>query len=351
MAFRIQFAPVVLATLVLACVSPLLAQQKGQWVPGQMGLNAGVTPEPGFTYSNMAINYSASELNDSGGHRVQGVTGTYAFWVDENIFMYIPKFKILGAKFVPMALLNYANGSLVADLLVIPGTNLSGAAGGSGFADMYVQPVGLAWSFKRADINVGYSFIAPTGRYTAGASDNVGSGYWGNFLTTGSTFYITKNKGTSANLFTGWETHGQKTAASTPRGQFSKITPGQAFTMEWGFGQVLPLKKDFTRLLQLGLVGYDQWQVSSNSGNYLIAGIPVPASIVPYYSVHGIGVQSTFILPTKNLALFFKYYDEYSAKARPIGRTFVFGGSWTLRVPKPAPKATQKAWSSSHKQS
>ena len=81
--------------------------------------------------------------------------------------------------------------------------------------------------------------------------------------------------------------------------------------MEWGFGQVLPLKKDFTRLLQLGLVGYDQWQVSSNGGNYLVAGMPVPASRAPYYSVHGIGLQSTFILPTKNLALFFKYYDEY----------------------------------------
>jgi len=33
MAFRIHFVPVVLATLVLGCVSPLLAQQKGQWVP------------------------------------------------------------------------------------------------------------------------------------------------------------------------------------------------------------------------------------------------------------------------------------------------------------------------------
>jgi len=31
----------------------------------------------------------------------------------------------------------------------------------------------------------------------------------------------------------------------------------------------------------------------------------------------------------------FKYYDEYSAKARPQGRKIVFGGSWTLRIPKP----------------
>jgi len=94
-----------------------------------------------------------------------------------------------------------------------------------------------------------------------------------------------------------------------------------------------------SQLAQLGLVGYDQWQVSINGGNYLIAGIPVAASRVPYYSVHGIGVQANYILPAKNLVLFFKYYDEYSAKARPQGRTIVFGGSWTLRIPKvPAAK-------------
>ena len=97
------------------------------------------------------------------------------------------------------------------------------------------------------------------------------------------------------------------------------------------------LEKKFSQLAQLGLVGYDQWQVSNNGGTYLLAGIPVAASKLPYYSVHGIGVQANYILPAKNLSLFFKYYDEYSAKARVKGRTIVFGGSWTLRIPKPPP--------------
>lgn len=79
-------------------------------------------------------------------------------------------------------------------------------------------------------------------------------------------------------------------------------TPGQAFTMEWGLGQALPLKKDMSKLLQLGLVGYDQWQVSSNSG--------IIASQLPYYSVHAIGFQTNFIAPAKGLNLFFKYYGE-----------------------------------------
>jgi hypothetical protein len=335
MSSQIERRVLVLALIILGFASPLLGQQKGQWVPGQYGLNAGAIPEPGITYANMALNYSASRLNDSNGNRIlQNVTGTYSFWVDENIIYYVPNHKFLGGYFMPYVALNYASGELVAEL---NGTNLGTSGGGSGLADTYVQPLNLGWHFKRADFNVGYAFSAPTGRYTAGASNNVGSGYWGNNITSGTTFYITKNKGTSANLFTDWETHGQRKAASIPAGQVSNITPGQAFTMEWGLGQVLPLKKDFSRLLQLGLVGYDQWQVSSNGGTYLVAGLPVAASRLPYYSVHGIGFQSDFILPAKNLAAFFKYYDEYSAKARPQGRTIVFGFSWTLRIPKPVP--------------
>jgi hypothetical protein len=331
---KVRNAILVVACLTVAWITHVQAQQKGQWVPGQFGLNAGEIPDPGVTYANLALNYSASQLNGPNGNRVPGINGTYSFWVDENIFYYVPQHKFLGAYFMPYVALSYASGELVAD---IPGLNLSGGGGGSGFADMYVQPLNLGWHLKRADVVVGYAFTAPTGRYTAGASNNVGSGYWGNNITSGTTFYITKNKGTSVNLATDWEIHGQRKTASIPAGQVSNKTPGQAFTIEWGLGQVLPLKKDFSRLLQLGLVGYDQWQVSSNGGTVIVGGIPVPASLIPYYSVHGIGFQSNFILPKKNLALFFKYYDEYSAKARPQGHTILFGGSWTLKIPKPAP--------------
>jgi hypothetical protein len=329
----------IFACFVLVGTLPLPAQQKGQWAPGQFGLNAGVIPDPGITYGNLAMNYSAGQLNDSNGNKLlQNVSGTYAFWADENIVYYVPSHKILGGYFMPYISVNVANGSLVADIV---GTNLGANGGGGGFADLYVQPINMGWHFaKRVDFNTGYSFVAPTGRYTAGASNNVGSGYWGNDITSGTTLYITKDQGTSANFATDWEIHGSKTVASTPSGQFSKITPGQAFTDEWGIGQVLPLKKDLSQLAQLGLVAYDQWQVTQNGGSYLIGGIPVAASRVPYYSVHGIGGQANYILPAKDFSLFFKYYDEYSAKARVEGRTFVFGGSWTLKIPKskPAPK-------------
>jgi hypothetical protein len=315
--------PGLTACVCLAFATQGTAQQKGQYVPGQFGLNAGTVPAPGFTYENLALNYSASQLNDSKGNPVPGLTGTYAFWVDENIFMYVPKFKFLGGYFAPYVAVNVANGSLVAD---ITGTNLSGTGGGAGLADTWVQPVNLGWHFPRLDANIGYAFVAPTGRYTAGATNNVGSGYWGNHITDAATYYITKNKGTSANIFTDWESHRQKGGTN--------VTPGQAFTMEWGIGQALPLDKKMSKIVQIGLVGYDQWQVSANGGT--IGGTigMIPASSVPYYSAHALGTQANFIALSQTLVLFFKYYGEYSAKAHPLGRTIVFGGSFTLKIPK-----------------
>jgi hypothetical protein len=165
MRIRIKHVTALLACILLAGASSALAQQKGQWVPGQFGLNAGVIPDPGTTYANLALNYSAGQLNDSAGNKISGITGTYGFWSDENILYYVPNHKILGGYFMPYISINVANGSLVAD---IAGTNLSANGGGGGFADLYVQLINIGWHLaKRVDFNVGYAFTAPTGRYTS----------------------------------------------------------------------------------------------------------------------------------------------------------------------------------------
>lgn len=303
----------ILASILLGCALPTWAQQKGQWVPGQSGLNAGIIPDPGFTGANLTISYSATELKNGGGSSIP-VSGAYSFWAIEQIVYYVAPTRVLGGHFAAMALLPLANGSLTAPEFGVNG-------GGEGYADTFVEPAILGWNLKRVDAYLAYGFTAPTGKFSPLASNNVGSGYWGNDFVTGTTVYLTKNKGTSLNLTTDWEIHNEKRGIN--------ITPGQAFTDEWGLGQVLPLKKDFSALLQLGVIGYDQWQVSPNQGL---------TATVPYYSVHAIGIQSNFILPTKGLSLTFKYEPEYRAIARPQGRTIAFGFVWNLRDPKPAAK-------------
>lgn len=122
------------------------------------GLNAGVIPDPGFTYANMPLNYSATRLNDSNGIAFYRMSRepSHSFWVDENIFYFVPKHKVLGGYFMPYIALDYAFGSLVADL-DLASVSLSAADGGSGLADTYVQP---AW---RAPIR---AFAEELGKHT-----------------------------------------------------------------------------------------------------------------------------------------------------------------------------------------
>jgi len=336
MSGKVRFARSIIVILIVGLAGTLHGQQKPQWLPGQIGLNAGILPSPGFSYVNMAVRYNAGRFNGPSGNAIEApnliANGNYTVWADENIIYYVPDLKILGGNLGFMLVLTPVSGNLTADIL--PNlTDLTATAGASGLTDLWVQPFTLGWHLKRADVQVAEAIVAPTGRYNPGASDNVGMGYFGNHLQTGTTYYITKDKGTSANLFTDWEVHGARQGTNA-----TDKTPGQAFSMEWGVGQVLPLKKDFSELLQAGVVGYDQWQVTANSGTAPIPGtnLTVDASLIPYYSVHAIGVHVNYILPTKDLVGFFKYYHEYEAYSHFQGSTIVFGASWTLRIPKPA---------------
>lgn len=324
---------VLICTLALAFLGgrrPIVAQQKPQWMPGQEGLNAGILPSPGFTYANITANYNAGAFNDAKGNSIP-VKGTYKVWAVENVFFWVPNAKVLGGNLGAFVMFpTPATGSLDADITDINFPNLTAAGGGSGLADLWLQPLIIGWHLKRADLQVSDGVMIPTGRYTPGASNNVGTGYFGNHLQTGTTYYITKNKGTSANLFTDWEVHGARQGTNN-----TSKKPGQAFTDEWGLGQVLPLKKNMSQLLQLGGVGYDQWQITDNTGSVPLGPLIVPARFLPYYSVHAAGGEVVYIAPAKNLSLNFKYEHEYLAYSHTVGNTIVFGGTWAWPYPRP----------------
>jgi hypothetical protein len=264
---RIWFRLLIVALTSWGGITMLRAQQKPQWMPGQVGLNAGILPSPGITYANITVNYAANTFNDQKGNSVP-VTGSYDVWAVENIFYYVPHTKFLGANLGSMVMFpTPATGSLDASIDVLQFPNLGAAAGGSGIADLFVQPFNIGWHLSRADLQLMDGFMIPTGRYSPGATDNVGTGFFGNHLESGMTAYITKNKGTSANYFADWEVHGSRAGTNN-----TYKTPGQAYTEEWGLGQVLPLKKNLSQLLQLGVIGYDQWQVTDNGGSFSLAG-------------------------------------------------------------------------------
>ena len=92
---KFKFCPLIIFCLAIAAAWPAAAQQKGQYMPGQYGLNAGILPSPGFTYVNLDINYDTSTINHANGNGINPKPNLN-LWVIENIFYYVSDATVLG---------------------------------------------------------------------------------------------------------------------------------------------------------------------------------------------------------------------------------------------------------------
>ena len=223
---------------------------RGVYPQGMSATNSGVTPEPGFTYSNVFIFFSRDQLKGPKGE-IQA-TGQNSVMMDMNSFVWVSEKQIGalgGARFSSSATLPIANNSLTSD-------TKGALSGGGGFADSYYQPLVLGWQKKRADIRAVYGFLAPTGRFDAAANNNVGSGYWTHVASAGETFYLTADKDAAVSVFQMYEFHGTQ--------QGTQIHPGQNFDLDYSITKVFAVRNDLR--LQVGVAGYGQWQTTDKSG-------------------------------------------------------------------------------------
>ena len=283
---------------------PVEAQSRGVYPLGMSATNSGVTPEPGFSYANQLLIYSRNQSKGPQGEVL--ATGSNSVVMDMNSLIWVSRKEILGgAKFSMSATVPFAKNSLTSDAV-------GAISGGGGLADSYYQPFILGWQTKRADIRAIYGFLAPTGKFSAGASDNVGSGYWTHVVASGQTFYLTASKATALSAFQMYEWH--TTQKST------EIHPGQTLSLDYSLTQVIPLR-DALRL-QVGLVGYEQRQTTAKSGPTV-----TPEQAGTRYEVNAIGFASTVILPERKMSVGVKYFKEFANRSTFQGYSVQISGS------------------------
>ncbi len=290
-----------------SCLAQALPPVRGVYTPGFNATNSGVMQEPGLTYANSFMDYSFDQFRPANGGIVDQRNA--AVFIEINVFEWVTKKKILGANYALAALLPFSNSS-------ISSPTLGAIGGGGGFSDSFYQPLTLGWHFKRADIQVAYGFFAPTGRFTAGASTNTGTGFWTNSPTAGETLYLTKNKRTLFSAYQLYEFH------TTQQG--TNIHPGQTFNLDYSLMQILPPQKDLHTLLQFGLVGYGQWQTSNNSGPGVDPANPA------HYRVNAIGGAANVVLPARNASVGFKLFKEFSNSSTVQGYSLQIVGGITF---------------------
>jgi hypothetical protein len=304
----------IIATVVLAFfvrVSPVQAQIRGLYPPGMNATNSGVMPEPGLSYQALFQLYSFDELTGPLGQSFP-VNGTAAVLVDQNIIMWVSKAKLLGGNYAAVAVPTAANNSLTS-------ATFGAIAAGAGFADSYYQPFTLGWHLTRADIQSGYGFVAPTGAFTARAVNNVGAGYWGQLLISGETVYLTSNKGTAVSAFEAYEFHGRQATTN--------IHPGQTFDIDYSVMQSLPLLNETKHgVLQVGLVGYGQYQTTNRNG----PGVDPVVAANNRYKVNALGPAANVILLDRKFAVGFKYFKEFQTRSTVEGHSVQISGSITF---------------------
>jgi hypothetical protein len=268
--------------------------------------NSGVTPAPGFTYVNQLLIYSRDKSKGPNGEVL--ATGSNSVVMDMNTIAWVSKKKILGgAKFSMSATLPVARNSLTSDVA-------GSVSGGAGFADSYYQPFILGWEKKRAAIRAVYGFLAPTGRFSAGTNDNVGSGYWTHAFSSGQTFYLTKDKATLVSAFQMYEVHTTQ--------EDTGIHPGQTFDLDYSVMRALPFGDK--PWLQVGLVGYNARQTTAKRGPGVTA-----EQAAARYKVNAVGFASSVNLPRK-INLGFKYFQEFANRSTFQGHSIQISGSIKL---------------------
>ncbi|SRR6187200_2489657 len=122
------------------------AQIRGVYPTGMNATNAGVTPESGFTYSNLFIFNARDESKGTNGEVV--ATGSNAVMIDLSTFVWVSRGTWLGgAKISATASPLVSNNSLASD-------TAGQLSAGGGFGDFFVQPFILGWQKDRIAFRV-----------------------------------------------------------------------------------------------------------------------------------------------------------------------------------------------------
>ena len=232
------------AVCALLAATHALAQNRGVYPLGMSATNSGVTPDSGFAYSNQLLFYVRDQAKDEEG-RTLSATGANTVVMDMNTLAWVSTYRILGARFSAAATLPFAKNDLTSDIQ-------GPISGGSGFADSYYMPFILGWNAKRAAVRVSFGFLAPTGRFAAGANNNVGSGYWTHALSSGPTFYLTGDKRLNFSAFEMYEFH------TTQEG--TGVHPGE--TLDLDYSLLGSIWRTAGMALQTGVAGYEARQTT-----------------------------------------------------------------------------------------
>jgi hypothetical protein len=240
----------VLAVGLAALPGLIQAQPTAHYVAGIEGIKGASLPPPGIYLRDYNYFFTAGQRNDVAGHKIDGMEFEALTYANIPRVIWITDTKVLGG-FVGV-------DALVP--LVSQQANIS--VGGSpffngntfGVGDLFTEAT-LSWHPTQFDLALGCGIHMPTGESPKVGdipSVRAGLGYWTPMLTAGATWYIDRAKTWAVSALNRYEFNTEQ--------RHTHITPGQAYTLEWG------VSKTMEKVIDSGLSGHYQQQVTTDRG-------------------------------------------------------------------------------------
>lgn len=293
---NIRFSFVLGAVLSMSA-SCLLAQPSAHYVPGVEGLKGSTLPPPGVYVRDYNFFYQSSQLNNSSGGKIDAADASAFIYANVPRVLWIMDTQLLGGYLGVDALLpfQYTDLSLTAPPPV-------GAYSDStfGMGDFFAETT-LSWHKPHFDLAGGLGFWAPTGDSAMPPSVRAGSGFWTAMLTAGATWFIDAEKQWSVSALSRYEFNTED--------QDTHITPGQAYTLEWG------VARTFKKTIDVGVAGYYQAQTTTDSGSGASSNRD---------NVAAIGPEVAMFYPQHMLGWSLRYLYEFASEDRLQGQAVVF---------------------------
>lgn len=260
----------------------LLAQPTAHYVPGVEGIKGASLPPPGVYLRDYNVFYFADRYNDGSGNEI--ASPDVFIYANVPRLVWITDQQVLGGFLGVDALLPLQYASVNNDSTF-------------GAADLFAETT-LSWHKEKYDLSVGCGVWAPTGNSSPTDPTSPGLGYWTPMLTAGATWYPDTEKKWAVSLLNRYEFNTEKDDTS--------ITPGQAYTLEWGVSYAVK------KTMDIGLVGYCQFQTTTDSN---------PGSVNPKDQVIAIGPEIATVCPVTGLMVSLRYLREVAAENRLQGNT------------------------------
>jgi hypothetical protein len=104
------------------------------------------------------------------------------------------------------------------------------------------------------------------------------------------------------------------------------IRPGQTFNIDYSITRTFSLQNNMETLLQLGAVGYGQYQTTRRRG----PGIDPATAENNRYRVNALGAGVNIILPVRKTSLGVRYFHEFSNESTVQGQSLQIYGAITF---------------------